>query len=213
MEQSLLNWLRFITPGIIILLYWALTGQFLQTWQPSWPQTMEQWKAPPIHIFIAMAYYAFSPRNEANKAYFNKVTENLRAGLIKISGRKLADEGYEWNKVRSIFFHFIDEDKSLSNKAKNAYFNGWVWTSLADLRAISAIYAFLFFIAMLILQSKETIELFAISILTALFSIPASRSVTERHIEIGIQQLEIIELKYSDKLKELFKKLEEKNGN
>src|SRR6202030_140791 len=132
-------------------------------------------------------------------------SENLRSKMVQASGLNDNARIFTWNSLRGIFFRYVDIDKSLSKKASLAYFNGFIWTFCADVRAIALTFAicvapFAWF------GVPGALAAAGLFLVIALMTFLASRSVTRRHMAIGDEQIEIIEHFYRD---ELIKKLEE----
>lgn len=201
MNQSTLKWLRLITPGIIILVFSLLLGNATGLWTFALPSSIAELKKSLIIIVIGGIYYMLPIRKWFNKKYFNEVTENLRSGLVQISGLRDDQDALSWRSIRGIFFHLVDNDKSLSIKSNQAYFNGYVWTTIADIRAFSLLFSiFSIFIAAIFQVSGY----FSAALFFTIFllSFAGSKAVTKRHMEIGDEQLEIIEYFYKDSLKE-----------
>ncbi len=213
MSQENLKWMRFITPAIIILLFWSIAGTVTDLWDPIWPETPEQWKASTLYVILALIYYLTPLRKLSNKLFFKDITENIRAKLVKISGTEDNKELYSWKSLRGIFYYLIDNDKSLSTKARLAYFNGWVWSTLADIRAISTILAIIFFFISLPSNINNALVLFFIFGFIALLTIPASNEITNQHRAIADEQIEIIEHYYLENLKEKLQEVKTRNGN
>ncbi len=97
--------------------------------------------------------------------------------------------------MRPLFFSLVDQDESLKNKASLAYSNGAIWTSFAD----STILAILFLLISMLMHWLGSVDAFiaaVIFMLIACFSIIGSVVCTNKQIEIGAEQLEVIELKY-----------------
>jgi hypothetical protein len=99
--------------------------------------------------------------------------------------------------LREIFFSIVDNDESLKTKAQLAYAKGYAWTTVADVRALSAIFAALswLYFAVVFLGAGFNNGFWAAILFVMLFllTFPASKILTEKHVSIGNEQLEIIE--------------------
>lgn len=211
MSQTTLKWLRLITPGAIIILFAALLGSATDLWILKLPKDAAELTSNLIIIVSGGIYYVLPFRNIANKKHMEKVTENLRVGLLRIA--KVSDDPkvYTWKAIRGIFFYLVDNDKSLTIKAKNAYFNGYIWTTLADVRALSIIFSIISLIVTY-LNNQPMIPSAVMFLMIAVLSYFGSVAVTNQHIEIGNEQLEIIEHAYKETLKEKIGRVRER-GN
>ncbi len=98
-------------------------------------------------------------------------------------------------KLRPLFFDLVDKDESLKQKATLAYANGAIWTSFAD----STVLAILFFLASMLLHWLKVENAFIsglIFLLIGAVSFAGSLICTKRQIDIGAEQLEVMEYKY-----------------
>jgi hypothetical protein len=99
--------------------------------------------------------------------------------------------------VRGIFYGIVDSDPSLRIKSKLAYYNGYFWTTVADVRALSAVFtiASILIFTVTFVASGNFRPLLSVAFFSALYLItfPASASLTRRHKDIGDEQIEIIE--------------------
>jgi len=206
MKRETLKCIRRWTPGVISVIFfsilvWIISGK----WVPIETEWSELIKTTPV-IAISILYYFLPFRNISNKKYYTNVTENLRSNLVKISGVPDDKKVLDWTCVSGAFYHFIEKDPSLKIKSELAYDNGAYWTAAADIRAIS----FIFIIFSLILYFFEFKNSLTAAIVFTFFYITSfffSISVTNKHKVIGNEQLAIIELKYSNDLKEMLEKI------
>jgi hypothetical protein len=76
---------------------------------------------PSLSVIIPAGVYYLTPfRRWANQRYFGSVSENLRVNMVRISGLCDVPTVYTWRALRGVFFHFVDNDNSLSSKASLA---------------------------------------------------------------------------------------------
>jgi hypothetical protein len=200
MTQDIQKWLRFVTPGLIILIFAGLLGWITGLSPFYWPNKWSD-AASSLTVLIPAGIYYLTPlRDKANRKFFTSVTENLRSNLVRISGLQDDPATYTWKAVRGVFWPLIDKDRSLTIKASQAYFNGYIWTTLADVRALALVFAAMS--ALLWTFAVDSALLAAVLfVLIAGLSYPASVVVTRKHREIGTEQLEIIEHLYAAELK------------
>ncbi|MCC5778505.1 hypothetical protein H7H48_05540 [Nitratireductor sp. B36] len=211
MSHGTLKWLRLVTPGIIILILNGLLGCATGLWGFYWPENAQEAAGGVNILLIGAVYYILPFRRWSNRHYFKKVTEALRKRLIEIAGENDDPDIYSWKKIRGIFFSLVDGDQSLKVKSSQAYFNGYIWTSLADLRVLAGL---------MVLPSLgcgfvglsggwyAAILFASISLIT----LPCSSSVTKYHQSIGEQQIEIIEHNHLDTLRDKLRGVYERSA-
>lgn len=210
MELVTLKSLRFITPGI--LLYGLLVILcFTTTWcELAMPKSIEEISKLIASILLGLLYSFLPFRKWSNSKFHIDVNDNIVARLTKpflSENEKLAHLG--WNDVKNIFYRHVDNDETLKMKSKLVMFNGYIWTSVADLRAVSVIGILIFALSALcskyvgIGTFEETRVVVPIVLLLVLFviSIPASLLVTKRHTELSDEQCDFMLEHYEDELR------------
>lgn len=200
MALAALKLLRFVTPGVVTLLFLNLLGRITGLWRFSDPVSISELSYSLGALLPAGLYYLTSLRRWANQGYSDEVSEALRVKLVSIA--KLPDNAtvFSSKSLEAIFFGLVDNDASLRTKAILAYFNGYIWSTLADIRAIGLLFlipcAGLFFI-----DFRDAWLASDIIVGIVLLTIPFSSIVTKRHKAITDQQLVIIKQKYSGQLR------------
>jgi hypothetical protein len=188
------------------LVYCSLFGKFVGLWTAPIPDFSKDYYLPVV-VVPAVLYYITPLRKWVNAPYHAKVSENLRRGVVSIAGYPDRVDKYTWKSLRSLFFSLVDSDESLKNKASLAYMNGLLWTSLADSTALSVLYAIL--AALLIaIGMKEAVVAFELFCTIAIVSIIGSIVTTNKQIDIGNEQLEVMELKYREEIEKRLNKLD-----
>ena len=211
MSQAILKWLRLVTPGLIILVMWGVLGRATDLWGFYWPDDPKKAVASLGPLILGAIYYTTPLRNWSNQAFFKDVTETLRRRLVEISGESDDPNIYSWKRLRGIFFTLIDSDKSLEVKTSQAYFNGYIWTTLADLRVLAALMVIPSLILGFLGLSSAWFAAAGFVIL-ALLTISASFAVTKIHKSIGEQQIEIIEHNHLGTLREKLEGVRERSN-
>ncbi|QDM22414.1 hypothetical protein FIU28_15555 [Tardiphaga sp. vice154] len=178
----------------IILIYAKLLGGFTGWWTTTLPDFSKAEFLPSIIVPGAL-YYITPFRRWANAPHHKKISESIRQGLVSISGYPDQPERYTWKNLRSLFFTLIDQDESLKQKRSLAYANGAVWSSCADSTVIALIF-FLVALAFYFIGLEEAFPAAMIFLIIVAVSIFGSIVCTKRQVEIAIEQLEIIGLKY-----------------
>jgi hypothetical protein len=209
MSQSTLKWLRFATPGVIILVFHAILGRLTGLWLVSLPGNLKDALPSATVLIPAGVYYLLPFRTWANRKYFDAVSENLRSKMIRASGLSGDPVTYTWKALRGVFYHLVDNDQSLSKKASLAYFNGFLWTTCADIRVVAYTYVVIaaFFSAIGFKGSNLALILFAA---TAVVSYLGSARATRLHKLIGDEQIEIIQNFHRDELRKSLKEIRDR---
>lgn len=208
-----MNPLRIIIPGFILLILICFLPELeqLKTLIESHSSlgVFADIITPGITaIFLGAIYNILDIRGRFFwKKPLKKVQDNLKTGLlspfkedpmIKPNIPKLMEK----RKIMHIFYHFIDNDKTLSEKAKSVYLNGLIWTSVIDVAAISLLGLIYCAILMIIIGPKDHGVLAGILLFTYLiFQYLLHPLVVRDHIKLGDIQVEYILYQYKDQLK------------
>jgi hypothetical protein len=212
MSQTTLKWLRFAVPGLIILLFSFILGKITGLWSMPLPTNLKD-VLPTLSVILPAGVYYLTPfRTWANRRYFNAVSGNIRSNLLRISGLCDKPTTYSWQAIRGVFYHLIDSDKSLSSKASLAYFNGFIWTTCADVRVVAISYA-LIAIVFAWLKIGGAVLAVILFVMIAGASSLGSKIATHRHKLIGDEQLEIIQLYYRDELRKTLEGIRDRGSD
>lgn len=195
MEQKTLNYLRIIVPGGIFLVYAVLLGAITKLYQLPNPDLDAIMKS--LFVLVIGAIYRFTPlRSWINRNHYDRVNENIRSRMVAMA--KLVDDKrrFTWKNLRRVFYDIIDNDESLKVKGQRVMFNGLLWTSCADTTAIGIL--FLGYSLILIASHVNGAAYAAMAFFGfALLGFVGSVKSTEKHIELGNEQLDLMEEKYS----------------
>ncbi|MDP2117403.1 MAG: hypothetical protein Q8J71_08405 [Brevundimonas sp.] len=209
MNQTTLKWLRLFTPAALAWLLLLPVKEyvpFLGAEQPEFD--ISYFKLPLWAVALGVIYYIFNIRHYSNYRFHEKVRVNLRAMLWQI-GRGSTPVPAEWTdkKVKGTFYHLVDNSNSLTSKSKLVYFNGYIWTLVADARAVAFLVAFLS-VGMLFADPNNDAARISLSINAAVVAVSLffSHMVTKKHIELSNDQLSYIEQHLKDKLDEALKR-------
>jgi hypothetical protein len=192
-----LNHLRFIAPGIIAICFAAILGWLSGMWSIKVPELKD---AATLLVFLlpAALYYVTPVRTLVNKLHADRITNNIVDQFVRI-GRGVENEGrYQWSQIKTIFYPIIDKDPSLSQKAKLAYANGFIWTTCADVTALSAFYLIISIVIAFGWGNYGALVATSIFGITAIASFFGSVVTTKRHLGISQEQLDIIEDLYAN---------------
>lgn len=210
MEPKTQKRLRFIVPGVLLyaLLVWI-------SWVTRWYDLPipEKWEETPklfVVIVLSGIYYVTGLRERSNAHYHMNVNQTIIKKLTTPFKKDIPDAQWlAWNKARLIFYKLIDNDKSLTEKSGRIRFNGLLWTSVADIRAVSILGIVLFSLAIVASRYFEVAKFdesrtgAPLMILSAIFLITfwLSKILTRRHLEISEEQCDHILLYHREELK------------
>lgn len=212
MTLNTLKSLRFLIPAVIIISFTALFGYFTGLWDIALPEKPKEWSNTVGGFLLSIFYYISGLRNWANAYWHKKVNENIRSKLIAISALDDDPDKYSWNAIKPIFYYFVDNDNSLTKKTELAYSNGLIWTTAADIRALSAIFTVFSIIMFWFGVAGTQVSAVAFLLIFAL-SFPLSHILTNFHKEIGDQQIDIIELYHQEELTAKLESIASKSYN
>ena len=199
MEQTTLNNLRIIVPGSIFVVYAVILGAITKLFKLPTPDVDTLIKS--VLVLVIGAIYRFTPlRGWINRGHFDRVNENIRSRMVAMAGIVDDKTKYPWSKLRRVFYDIIDNDESLKVKSRRVMFNGLLWTSAADVTAIGILflgYSLVLIVSGVPNASYAAITYFACSLLGFIGSI----KITENHVELGNEQLDLMEEKYATQIR------------
>ncbi|GAH90238.1 unnamed protein product, partial [marine sediment metagenome] len=159
MSMTTLKYWRLIIPGIFILLLILLvtTENFTELSESIKPLTNFQLKEIPsiaAVVVFGVLYYIAKFRNILWNPYYKRVQNNIKNTLLSPFIQRLDSQQEDYlkdgRKLMIIFYHFVDNDNSLSEKAKRVRFNGLIWSSTVDLTFIAACGSLIFWFKLII---------------------------------------------------------------
>jgi len=197
---------RFFTPAVLIIVYGMTLASIVAGAQWEVPDFS---KAPYLVTIVmpAVLYYITPLRGWVNDSSHARIIENLRVGMVNIAGYLDKPEIYSWNNLRSLFFTLVDDNKSLSAKASLAYFNGLIWTGLADSAVIALGYALASVGLFYFDAPNATIALFVFVVIT-ITSLLGKNVATSRQIAIGNEQLEVMKFEHKTAIEKRLNQLD-----
>jgi hypothetical protein len=197
-KENLLG-LRFIMPGLILLVI------LLPLLQPSFDAsgflTLSLNKDSIVYLLVVFffggIYYIFNPRDYVMRSSIARINENIKNRLLlpfqdNQEVKKRLPTLREGNKVMDIFYTFVDNDKVLTERAKQVHFNGLIMSTIADLRLMSVfatiIYTGAYLIAFKILFAEIAIGCLGLFIVT-FWLLPV---VAKGHIGMSNYQIDYV---------------------
>ena len=156
-----------------------------------------------LTILFGVIYHAGSFRDLLWNQYHKRVKDNIKEELLRPFMNEFDDNQQSiiksGNKLMNIFYIFIDNDRSLSEKANRVRFNGLIWTSSVDATIIAAFGSFIFLIRFIVNKDGYAICMCIILVVLSLFCWYLVELTTRKHIALSNEQLEaIIQLHRSD---------------
>lgn len=107
----------------------------------------------------------------------------------------------EGRQLMNVFYRIIDNDESLKSKSQDVYFNGLLWSTTADVMALTSfaipVYLMAYLFNPLSHYPLMALVLSVIYLFAALFLMP---KVTSKHIELSNDQLDFILQHHRDEL-------------
>lgn len=207
MSYETLNKWRFLVPSFIIIITLNTLSKSSYDELVSITQiTITELNI--LYLGIGGIYYIFNVRNIITKYEWKKVNINIVNYLKDYCIKKQIPDFMNFNekKYMDVFYNVIDNDKSLSEKAKKVRSNGLALTSSADLFIIcfaaSIIFLFKFFISNL----NFNLTMFFICFIISLIGFLLMKSLTKKHINLSNKQLNFMTNQCGDKLKDAFNK-------
>ena len=183
-----------------------MLGRFTGDWEVKTSLAPEEVGKTIAIVVFGLLYYVLPLRNWANRRNYNAVHSNITHALIEIGSDGEDPDKSSWQKIKPLFYKLVNADSSLTIQSKRAMFNGLLWTSIADARAISIIFTIISIIYHFVFESLGA--LMGVLVFSAISAVtwPISWVLTDMHKRIGEEQIEIIRSFYSSEVKEFFKK-------
>jgi hypothetical protein len=222
MEQDLLKKLRIIVPGCIILfaLLSVIVAKITVKDLFSTIAIVDIVYFTLIVFALGAIYHLFNIRSHFNRSSIERIDSNIKSSLLEPfrNDHEISNKSETLKKGRtlmSIFYQIVDNDNSLTAKAKNVRFNGIFLSSVADLIFISFLAIVMHFVCYEIWKSNYNLALIFVWLGIYILAYVLLPKVTKRHIDLSNEQLDFIRTHYSDKLKEKIKeaiKSQQNNG-
>lgn len=211
MPSLMLKTIRFFVPAVMLYFVLVAICWFSHWCELAIPTQYDDITKSVAAIVFGYVYSVSYLRELANGDYYNAVNRNIIDKLtVPFAADPNVPKNLPWATIRPIFYGFVDNDASLTHQKTLAYWNGALWTSSADLRAISClacvITGMIMVVANIIGDTKfdniRATYFFLFAVLIFLISIWFSKLATRRHIDIGTEQCEFILVQYRAKLKD-----------
>jgi hypothetical protein len=197
MSNEMFQTLRFLMPGLIIAvgcvapLFFG-TVHFAETIRTN--EKLLLWIVPPV---VGVFYYLLHLRRYFMANPLEQIDGRIEDALLApFNGHAVigpaASQLRTSRRVMNIFYQFLDNDKSLTERAKGAYLNGLVLSSLADLRAITFLLLPVYLGAWIFTKNGDFGWYLLAAIGLHVIAIPLMKTATAKHISLGTNQTDYI---------------------
>lgn len=194
MDRKLLKWLRLVMPGLIaMVLLLPVKAQLATLYDSTLPFEVGAIELPLFALIIGIVYHVLGIRGYFNFKFHQRVTRNIRQRLWSAARPTPPPSDWDDKKSRDTFYNLVDNDNSLTARTDMIYFNGALWTSAADVRAVGLIVSAIA-LGMIISNPNDAaaIVLLGVNAAAVVLSIPVSHLITKQHIKLGDEQLDYI---------------------
>ena len=205
MEKNTLKRWRLIIPGVtIILLTFPLStdnidqlkdiGSMIKSlaWDDLWYTA--------VIVVVGAIYYSLNIRWLVWKHFNSKVQNNIKERIFNLCSLQYTPK--IWYKLKesralmTIFYHFVDNDESLKDKAGDVRFNGLIWSSCFDFCILSGVGGIAYYIISLVTSKNHLIYFSSILFIGFFVFLGLSSLLTYKHLSLSNAQLDVIAQKY-----------------
>jgi hypothetical protein len=214
MKRETLEKLRFLVPGVLIVLG-SLSVIFPKgtgVLEKAAQSLKEDSVAAIAAIGTGALYYTFSLRRRLYGEFWRTVDSNIARKIVGsyLSQTALSteEEAYllKGSRLKHIFYMIVDNDESLKSRALGVYFNGLIVTSLVDFAVLSAVFAIAHSVCTFANAPDRELHLWwaaALLVGCLLAKYIAVPLAIARHTEKSDDQLDLIAAHYGPRLREL----------
>jgi hypothetical protein len=193
MNKEKLHTLRLIIPGLlflIILLLLIKGNQGIMGIKISSEDLIYL-----LFVFgIGSIYYVINPRMLLMKEPLQKINGNIRDKLLAPFSedpqiKNSTEDLRKGDKLMNVYYHFIDNDESLKERAKEVFLNGLIWSSMVDLTFISLLGAIIFLVTFMFTKNSYFVLLTVIFVVVCIMMLLLTPNVVKKHIGFSNYQL------------------------
>lgn len=167
-----------------------------------------------LAVFVGGIYEITNIRWRLLAPSLTRINDSLKLRLLDPFN---ADPTISWSRenllrgstLLDIFYHFVDNDESLKQRSKEVYFNGLIWSTIADVILLSMIGLILYFIAYQYSMQQYYLGIIAVLCVAIILGFLLLGPVESKHIKLGINQVDYIIHHYKS---DLHQKLAEAAG-
>jgi hypothetical protein len=190
MEYALLRSLRALGPGLMLLSYVDLFLMCVLN-RHAYFWDLDSAKLFLIGYVVGGVLGVFSGRIHRDRYAFEGVNESTLAELQKFVPEV---SGKSWREISPCFYALIDNDKSLEQKSKGMYFNGFIVTMSFDAIWLSLFASITGGVVALWKNEWWFLTASATSLAIAYL---IWRAAVHRHCELAIAQVNVIKKRYA----------------
>lgn len=182
----------------------------------GWPTSLDEVMKLTAVLLIAFFYDFLRLRNLSNALPLFRVNagimERLKQPFISEDNRI---SRIPWSRFKDVFYPIIDNDETLKVRSENIRFNGVLWSSAADLRAIAAV-GLIFVLAFGLVnkigwyagfEEAELQKSGLIFLVAFIVSFPISWVLTNKHRNLVLDQCDYMLLHKRSELEEGFRSI------
>lgn len=194
MEYALLRSLRALGPGLIILSYADLFLLFALA-KPAYFWGLDSAKLFLIGYVVGGAYGALTSHINRDHHAFQGVTDSTLKALQEFVPEV---RGRTWLDVSPCFYKLIDTDKSLEQKSKGIYFNGFIVTTSFEAIWISLVASVL---GAGLAFYKDEWKYLVVAVVAAAVAYLVWRASIKRHCELAKGQVNVIRKRFAQEFR------------
>jgi len=206
MSKEMLKIMRLLVPGVFIflLLYPLKQGGFSLDGLLD-IDTKNAFYLTCVFVLGAV-YKTFEARTILFKESLAEVHKNIKARLLApfLGDPNVAPiKDWEPRAFLKVFYNIVDNDPSLTEKTKDIYENGLLWSSYADLGVVSLFGVFLYLLAYYFTRLTDYLVVLGILVALFFFALVLIKISVGKHKKLSDSQLEVITSIHRARLKEL----------
>ena len=202
MSKETLKSLRILIPGIIVffLTIPAFNPQIKPTELLTTVTLLEGSIYTALAFILGTGYYLTNLRGYFLKNSLNQIHKNIKSKLLEpfkdnFAIYKHKDKLEKGKTLIECFYGLIDNNESLKEKAKNVHLNGLIWSTVADISALSFLASILHLLLWLFtITNSHLLWSLSFALIYIVFSRVMMNQVTILHIEKSDEQLDFIKL-------------------
>ncbi len=206
MSKETLKVMRLIVPGILIFLVLTPVVQG----GLGFDKLIGIDTKSAFHIIVVLILGAIYKTLEARKILFKEdlaaLHEHIKDRLLKpFEGdtKISALKDRPAKEFLKVFYNIIDNDNSLTQKTKDIYENGLLWSSYCDLGVICLLGIPVYLVAYLITSNSAFLTFIALLGVLFFVALPFCRLSKKKHQRLGDDQLEVITTIHKERLQKL----------
>ena len=216
MSNTTQKYLRFLIPGMLGYFALYFVCQTCDFCSIGWPTSLDEVMKLTAVLLIAFFYDVLRLRNLSNALPLFRVNAGI---MDRLKQPFVAEDDrisqIPWNRFKDVFYPIIDNDETLKVRSENIRFNGVLWSSAGDLRAIAAVglaVTLLFYLANHFsiyggFLEAELRKSGAIFLVAFIISFPISWVLTNKHRGLVLDQCDYMLLQKRSELEEGLKNI------